>query len=127
VSEERAFDDPVTAPYWEAAARRELVLQHCEDCGSSQLYPRPMCLRCNSLSLTWKQAAGRGRVHSLTTVHIAVVPELEPPYVVALVDLEEGPRVLTNVVGGPCAIGDEVRLAWREREAGPPVPVFEPA
>jgi uncharacterized OB-fold protein len=58
--------------------------------------------------------------------HIPTGPGFEPPYPVALVELDEGPRMLTNIVNGEAAMGDRVRLAWKEREGAPPLPVFEP-
>jgi hypothetical protein len=72
----------------------------------------------------WVPAAGTGTVHAATTVHMQVLPELEPPYVVALVELDEGPRLVTNLVEPAPAIGDRVELRWRERSDAPPLPVF---
>ena len=63
----------------------------------------------------------------MTTVHRQVSPDLPAPYVNALVQLDEGPRLLTTLVGGPCAIGDRVRVRWQERTGAPPLPVFAPA
>jgi hypothetical protein len=60
----------------------------------------------------------------MTTVHMQIAPEFEPPYVVAIVQLDEGPRLLTNVVGGRSRIGDRVRITWRDREGLPPLPLF---
>ena len=122
-----AFGDPTTAPFWAAARERRLLIQKCRTCGSHQFYPRPICLACGAAEVEWVQARGAGTIHSMTTMRLQVLPELPPPYVVALVELEEGPRLLTNIVGGGCAIGDPVRLAWRERAGAPPLPVFEPA
>lgn len=120
------FGDPMTAPFWAAAERREFVLQRCGACGAHQFYPRPFCLCCGSADVAWVPAAGRGTIYAQTTVHVPVIPELEPPYVVALVDLDEGPRYTAGIVGGPSAIGDRVRLAWRDRDGRPPLPVFIP-
>jgi uncharacterized OB-fold protein len=66
-------------------------------------------------------------VYSVTTVRIPVVEDLPPPYILALVDLDEGPRLLTNIEGGDVGIGDSVSLGWRERDGLPPVPIFRPA
>ncbi len=116
--------DPISRPFWAGAERGELRIQRCADCGSHQFYPRPFCLSCDSSEVEWVTASGAGVVHSLTEVHIRILPELEPPYLVAVVELAEGPRLTTNIVDGPAAIGDRVRVRWRARADAPPVPVF---
>jgi uncharacterized OB-fold protein len=126
VTDAPTYGDPLTAPFWEAAARREFVVQRCQTCGRHQFYPRPYCLACQSDGVVWVAAKGHGTVYSMTTVHLAVAPELTPPYIVAIVELDEGPRVMTNIVGGPCRIGDRVRVDWQERRGAPPLPVFRP-
>ena len=119
------YGDPLTRPFWDAARRRELVVQRCEACGAHQLYPRPYCIACQSDAVAWVPASGRGFVYAVTTVRIPVQPTLEPPYAVALVELDEGPRLLGGVPAR-CAIGSRVRVAWREREDAPPLPEFLP-
>lgn len=118
------FGDPTTAPFWAAAERRELVIQRCTACGTHQFYPRPFCLSCGSHDVEWVETAGTGIVHATTTVHLQVLPDMEPPYVVALVELDEGPRLVTNLVKPAPAIGDRVEVSWRERTDAPPLPVF---
>ena len=120
------YGDPTTIKFWEAAGRKELVLQHCGDCGHYQFYPRPFCLECESTNLEWTQVNGDGKVYSMTEVQVKISPDFDPPYVVALVELDEGPRMLGNIVEGEAAIGDRVKLAWRDREDAPPVPVWTP-
>jgi uncharacterized protein len=120
------FGDPTTAGFWEAASRRELVVQQCQKCGEHQFYPRPFCLHCNGTELKLVNVTGRGTVYALTTVHLKVHPDLEPPYAVAVVELDEGPRFVSQIVDGTAAIGDAVELAWRERPDKPPLPVFRP-
>jgi uncharacterized OB-fold protein len=105
----------MTREYWAAAFERRLLVQRCTRCGHHQFYPRPFCLACSSRQVAWQQVSGRGVVYSMTTVRIQVHPELPPPYVVALVELDEGPRLLTNVVG-ECAIGDRVVVRWEPRD-----------
>ncbi len=124
---ESKYGDPITWPFWEAAARHELLIQCCADCGQYQFYPRAFCLNCQSDVVEWVRVAGTGIIYSLTTVRLQILPELEPPYVAAVVQLDEGPRLLTNIVdsaSGQCKIGDRVHLAWRERSDAPPLPVF---
>jgi uncharacterized OB-fold protein len=77
--------------------------------------------------MEWVPASGRATVYSMTTVRVKAAPGFEPPYVVAIVELDEGPRMLTNIERGSTSIGGRVRLAWRDRAPDPPLPVFEPA
>ncbi|CAM5204259.1 hypothetical protein ARD30_25345 [Bosea thiooxidans] len=118
-------EDPYLWPFWEAASERRLTVQHCRACGAHQFYPRPFCLSCEGRDLDWVDVAGTGEVYSVTTVRIPVSDLLPPPYQVALVTLDAGPRLLAGIDGPPCRIGDRVRLVWREREDAPPFPAFE--
>jgi uncharacterized OB-fold protein len=120
------FGDPLSAPFWQAAARRELVVQRCRRCGARQLFARPFCLGCDATDLEWTQVSGLGTIYSMTTVRRQVSPEFPAPHVNALVQLDEGPRLLATIVGGPCAIGDRVRVTWKDRSPSPPLPLFEP-
>jgi uncharacterized OB-fold protein len=101
------------------------VVQRCATCGAHQFYPRPFCLTCSSLVLEWVGVSGSATVYSKTTVRIPVIEELAPPYVVAIVTLDEGPRLTTNLVGDEPEIGDQVTVTWRERTGLPPLPVFQ--
>jgi hypothetical protein len=121
------YGDPLTVPFWEAARRHELTMPRCVECGRFEWYPRGFCLACGG-GVAWERLTGRGRIYSQTTVRVAVTPELEPPYVVAIVELDEGPRMLTTLDAsdGTTAIGDPVTIAWRDRDPEPPLPVFRP-
>ncbi|MBL8581434.1 MAG: OB-fold domain-containing protein [Rhizobiaceae bacterium] len=119
--------DPTTEAFWTACGERRLLVQHCRACGGHQFYPRPFCLACESNDLEWVESAGKGTIYSLTTIRMPVTPELPPPYLLALVDLDEGPRLLTNIVGETATIGERVTLDWRDREGLPPLPVFRTA
>lgn len=121
---DQGIADPTTEAFWQACLERRLVVQRCTDCGHHQFYPRPFCLSCEATSLAWVEAKGTGTVYSLTTVRLPVVEELPPPYQLALVDLDEGPRLLTNIEGGPVEIGDRVAVTWRTRDGLPPLPIF---
>lgn len=116
---EQPYGDPLSIPFWEAAARRELVVQRCAACGHHQHYPRPFCLACYADDVTWVRVTGEATVYSQTTVLMA-----GDPYTVALVDLDEGPRLTTQLVGEPVEIGARVRLQWQVRDDAPPLPVF---
>lgn len=126
-------DDP-GAPFWEATRERRLVIQTCEDCGHRQHYPRPLCLACGGTSLRFDEAAGTAKVVSHTTVARAPFEGLEPPYVIAIVELDEGVRLLTRIVDedrGGRAVGVEcdepVAVAWVPLFDGRHLPVFRPA
>jgi uncharacterized OB-fold protein len=121
---EPPFGDPLTSPFWQAAADRRLLIQRCEDCGHHQFFPRPFCIACQSDAVAWVAAAGTGTVYTRTTVHLEIASDLKPPYVVAVVELDEGPRLTTNLTDPDLEIGERVAVAWREREDAPPFPVF---
>lgn len=124
------YGDPVTAPFWAAAARHELVVQECGACGARQFAPRRLCLACASDDVGWLTCSGAGTVHSVTVSHLEVIPGLAPPYPVAIVELAEGPHLLARIVGDDAlaaAIGDAVHVAWEPREDAPPLPVFRRA
>jgi uncharacterized OB-fold protein len=121
------YGDPLTRAFWEGARRGVLILQRCADCGRWQHYPRPLCLGCESTAVEFVAASGKGTVYSRTTVRVPARPGLEPPYVAAIVELDEGPRMLTHLDSESVRIGDRVRVAWRERPDAPPLPVFTEA
>ena len=99
----------VSAPFWEAAREHRLVVQQCRLCGNLQHYPRPFCIRCGADTIDWKECSGRGTVYTFTIVRQAATPAFagRVPYVFAIVELEEGPRMTTNITGCP---PEEVRV-----------------
>lgn len=121
-----------TAPFWDGCARETLTVQRCDDCGTRQFPPRPFCTACRSAALTWVAASGRATVASFTVVHRAPVPAFREavPYVLALVDLAEGPRMMTNLVDcdpGSVRIGQAVRFVFRRvADDAPPLPLCVP-
>jgi uncharacterized protein len=119
------YGDPTSEPFWKAAARHQLLIQKCRRCGAYQFYPRPICVACLSEGIEWVTAVGTGRIYSMTTVRRQTLPDFPVPYVNAIVELDEGPRLLTTIVGDGCAIGDRVRLVWKDRPSAPPLPLFE--
>ena len=121
------FGDAITRPYWEAAQSRRLLIQRCDSCGQHQFYPRRFCRRCHAENVSWVEASGCGRIYTLTRIWHSEDPAVAAPYFNALVELDEGPRLFTTLVGGDFAIGQRVRVAWRDRSGGPPVAVFEAA
>jgi uncharacterized OB-fold protein len=94
---------PESAPYWAAAARHKLNVQKCRNCGQHWFPPSQRCPHCTAADFDWVEVSGRGKVYSFVVFHRVYHPAFEGdvPYVVALVELEEGPRLLTNIVGTP--------------------------
>ena len=124
--------DEESRGYWEALARHQLYLQRCRDCGTKRFYPRALCPRCLSSSTEWVRASGRGAVYSFTVTHQNQAPGFreELPYVLAIVELDEGVRIMTNVVG--CApdairIGMRVEVVFDDVTAEITLPKFRPA
>jgi hypothetical protein len=91
---------PETRPYWEAAKRHVLLIQRCSDCREVYFYPRPLCPRCMSSRVEWVEASGKGKLHSFVINHRPPrhLPKKEP-IIIAIVELDEGPRMMTNLVG----------------------------
>jgi uncharacterized OB-fold protein len=121
----------LTRPYWEAASRGELIVQHCHRCGQWWLYPRPWCPACWAPDPEWARASGQGTVTACTTVHQAPYPAYEPdvPYVLAVVRLAEGAQLMVNIVGCDPAsveVGTAVEVTFEARQ-GMHVPQFRPA
>jgi hypothetical protein len=121
--------DDVTRPYWESLSQGVLSLQRCLECETFRHYPRLVCDRCYSLEVEWVEASGRGAVHSWTVAHHAFHPGFvgDLPYVLAIVDLEEGVRALGRLRDVPPAeirIGLPVQFAVEQRADGLALPVF---
>ena len=93
----------LTKPFWEAAKRHELMMQRCKKCAEWIFYPREQCPNCFSQDMEFQKVSGRGRVYAYTTVYQPAHPAFndEAPYVFAIVQLDEGVRVATNIVGIP--------------------------
>lgn len=91
----------LSRPFWEAARRHELLIQRCYACEHYIFYPRYNCPHCGSRELHWAKASGRGRVYTYTVARRPTHPAFADrvPYVIAIVELEEGPRMTTNIVG----------------------------
>jgi uncharacterized protein len=124
-------DDPMTRPFWDAVEQGRLLLERCSGCQAVIWYPRGFCPRCGSTATDWIEASGRGTVYSYTVVRRsfgAFAPLT--PYVVAYIELAEGPRILSNVVGlepDGVTIGLPVELAVEKPDRSPAVYRFRPA
>jgi uncharacterized OB-fold protein len=122
----------VSQPFWDGLAEGRLRIQRCDACGRFVFYPRPYCPDCLSDALTWTQLSGRGRVYTYTVVRRAMNPAFAPdvPYVFAIVELEEGPRLPTNIVGCPpedVRVEMAVKAVYDKTNAGIALLKFEPA
>lgn len=134
VAPDRPLPEPsaISRPFWEGLKARELRLQRCEDCGEFVFYPRAACPNCMSERLEWQAVSGRGKVYTFTIVRRAMIPafQAEVPYVFAIVELDEGPRLATNVIGcDPEAVRVDmpVKAAYDEITEEISLLKFEPA
>ena len=91
----------VSQPFWDAAKRHELQIQRCNACGTYIFYPREACPECLAADLIWIPVSGKGRLYSYTIAQAPTHPAFtdDVPYVIAIVELEEGPHITTNLVG----------------------------
>lgn len=125
-----ARTDKVTEPWWKGTEAKSLLIQACNQCDHQQFYPRSTCTSCGSTDLAYKEATGTGRIYSFTVVHRAPHEAFTPPYVVALVRLDEGPVMMTNITG--CDPDDircdmAVTVTWEDLPDGRRLPMFVPA
>ena len=121
----------VVGEFWRAAAQGRLLIQHCPSCGARQFYPRLMCATCGA-EPEWEEASGRGVVHTFTIIRQNGAKPFngELPYVVAMIELAEGPRMMGNVTGcepGEVTVGMAVRAYAVKVEDALAVPFWEPA
>ena len=111
---------PTEQPFYDACAAGKLVLQRCQSCGHALFYPRTHCDTCHNDQLVWEDASGIGTIASYTVVRRGVSDDFEAPYVIALIDLNEGPRMMSQIVGADpdgLAVGLSVKVdfvAWSD-------------
>jgi hypothetical protein len=121
-----------TEKFWSAVQERRLVMPKCEACGTVNFPPRVACEACTKADFTWTEMSGRGKVYSYTVYHRVYHPAFKEkvPYVVAVVELEEGPRIISNIVGVPLAevtCDMPVAVMYDEVRDGYLIPKFTPA
>ena len=121
----------VSQPYWDGLKQGVLTLQRCARCERYRHYPRLVCDNCYSVDVEWVEASGRGTLHSWTVSHHAFHPGFagELPYILAIVDLEEGVRAMGRLGGvspGEIRIGLAVRFSAEQRDDGLALPHFLP-
>ncbi|MGW0998720.1 Zn-ribbon domain-containing OB-fold protein [Streptomyces sp. NPDC002523] len=119
--------DEFTRPYWDAAAAGRLLIRRCGSCGRAHHYPREFCPHCWSEDVTWEEASGRATLYTWSTVHRNDLPPFgdHTPYVAAVVDLAEGPRMMTELVecaGRDASADMPLRVTFHDGK-----PVFRPA
>jgi uncharacterized protein len=125
--------DPDSAPFWAACREHRLMLQKCAACGAFRYPPGPFCPHCRSQSSEWIQSAGRARVFSWIVVTHPVPKDVyagDVPYVVALVELDEGVRMASNTVGcAPSEVRGDMRVEVQFDDVAPGItlPRFKPA
>ena len=123
---------PETQPFWDGTAAGELRIQRCTACERHYFYPRPSCPRCGGDQVEWVRASGRATLYSYVINHRPAPGfEDEAPYAIAVVELEEGVRMMTNIVGVPndpehLELDMELQVVF-ERRGDVTVPLFEPA
>jgi uncharacterized protein len=119
-----------STPFWEGCNQDKLLLRHCQACDQLSYFPRSACPHCGGRALDWREASGRATIYSFTHVAVSFYgPEWESqlPYTPVLVDLEEGPRMLSRLIGAGrdlIRIGDRVQLVFVEVE-GQRLPYFQ--
>jgi uncharacterized OB-fold protein len=120
---------PETQAFWQGCNEERLLIQRCDACGHRQFYPRLLCTACASRDVSWDEASGAGQVKSFTIIRRAVTEAYaaDVPYVVALIELAEGPTMMSNVVGcdvEDVCIGMNVTVRFERRTEEIAVPVF---
>jgi uncharacterized OB-fold protein len=121
-----------TKPFWDACKDGRFLLRHCNACAVDHFYPRPFCPRCWSPEVTWKAAAGTGTLYTFSIVRQNDLPPFHErvPYVAAVVELDEGPRVMTNVEGcdlDAVEVGMRVQVDFKAISDDVTIPEFRTA
>lgn len=121
---------PVSQPFWDGCARGELLYQRCGACGRAVFNPAPACRWCSSRELTWQRSAGLGSLYSWSVVWRPQAPAFRVPYAAALVDVDEGYQILSNVIGctpGDLRLGLRLQVEFHPVGGGIHLPYFRPA
>lgn len=120
--------DAASRPFYDGAAEGRLMLMKCSECGDYRLPARAHCPRCLSDRSTWEAAGGRGTIRTFGVMHRRYHPGFEVPYNVTIVELDEGPRLPTNIIGvanEQLGVGMRVEVEW-ERHEDVTLPKFRP-
>jgi uncharacterized protein len=113
--------DPFTAPWWAACRERRLLVRRCRACGEAHFPPRPACPRCWSDDVVWEDCSGAGTLHTYSVVRTNDIPAFSGavPYVAAIVEVAEGPRLMTTLVDSPAAavaVNAPVQVVFVDRD-----------
>jgi uncharacterized OB-fold protein len=130
------FDQPLIEdegePFWEALKGDSLVIRKCNACGEFHYYPRPFCPKCWSEDVEWHEVSGKGTVYTYSTVYINDLPPFggQVPYVAAIVELDEGPRMMTRLIDctkDDITLGMAVEVDYQDLDGELKMAVFRPA
>jgi uncharacterized OB-fold protein len=120
----------ISAPHWDGCKRGELKVQQCADCDTYVFIPQASCTACQGLNLDWVISSGKGKLYSYTTVFRPQRVEFEVPYVVAIVELEEGWYMLSNLIEcdpETIEVGLPVEVSFKKMTEDITLPMFAPA
>ena len=118
----------ISQPYWDGCQQGVLRVQRCITCGHLQLYPRIFCTQCAGEDLDWIDVSGKGIIASFTVVTRGISKAYSAPYVVSLIDLDEGPRMMSSIVhsdGTGLEVGMSVEVAFEPWSKTIMMPVFK--
>jgi uncharacterized OB-fold protein len=119
----------LSRPHWDACREGKLLVQRCTQCDTYVFIPQPCCTNCQSAALAWVESSGRGKVYSFSVVQRAPRPQFDVPYAVAIIELEEGWYMLSNVLECPMeqvAVNLPVQVAFRKMTEEITLPYFIP-
>jgi len=123
---------PLSQPYWDGARAHRLLFQRCRACATAWHPPMPMCPACHASEFDWQPASGGGSIYTFTVVHHPTHPAFQDqvPYVVAVIELDEGPRVVTNIKNCPpqaVRAGMRVNVFFEDVSESVTLPQAQPA
>lgn len=122
--------DEASAPFFDGAANGRYMLLRCKACGEWHAPQAVMCMECASPDLEWQEASGKGKLHSFVIVHRAQIPGIEAPYNLSVVETDEGPRVVSRIVGidnNQIEVGMALNVTFGKLTNGMSLPYFTPA
>jgi len=125
------YPSPETQPFWDACKRHELSLPYCTSCAQFFFYPRTFCPHCFGDAIEWRTCSGRGTLYTYAIQYRMQMPGFTPPYVTAIVQLDEGPRLMTNLVGvepttEAIRCDMPVEVTWEDATDEITLPLFKP-